>query len=48
MAPIGLRILSANIQSFRTNVGEPTHAVLRNGADIEVAVETFLNDTSII
>ena len=44
MAPNGLRILSANIRGFRTNVGELTHAALRHGADVVVAVETFLND----
>ena len=44
MAPNSLKILSANIRAFRTNVGELTHAVLRNKADIVVAVETFFND----
>ena len=44
MALNSLKILSANIRGFRTNVGELTHAVLRNKADIVVAVETFLND----
>ena len=47
MAPSGLKILSANIRGFKTNVGELTHAVLRNGADIVVAVETFLSDTCV-
>ena len=45
MAHTSLRILSANIRGFRTNVGELTHAVLTNHADIVVAVETFLNDS---
>ena len=44
MAQRSLRILSANLRGFRTNVGELTHAALRNKADIVVAVETFLND----
>ena len=47
MAPRSMRILSANIRGFRTNVGELTNAVLRNRADIVVAVETFLNDTCV-
>lgn len=44
MASRSLRVLSANLRGFRTNVGEFTHAALRNRADIVVAVETFLND----
>ncbi|XP_050691050.1 uncharacterized protein LOC126982782 [Eriocheir sinensis] len=44
MTQNSLRILSANVRGFRTNVGELTHAVLRNRADVMVAVETFLND----
>ena len=47
MKPNNLKILSANICSFKINVGELTHAVLRNKADIVVAVETFLNDTCV-
>ena len=47
MAPSSLKILSANIRGFRTNVGELTHAVLRNSADIVVAIETFLNDNCV-
>ena len=47
MAPSSLRILSANIRGFRTNVGELTHTVLRNRVDIVVAVETFLDDTCV-
>ncbi|KAG0725267.1 Retrovirus-related Pol polyprotein from type-1 retrotransposable element R1 2 [Chionoecetes opilio] len=44
MAHAGLKILSANVRGFRTNVGELTHTVLRNKADVVVAVETFLTD----
>ncbi|XP_050730057.1 uncharacterized protein LOC127005333 [Eriocheir sinensis] len=44
MTQNSLRILSANVRGFRTNVGELTQAVLRNRADVVVAVETFLND----
>ena len=44
MAQNSLRILSANVRGFRTNVGELTHAALGNKADIVVAVETFLNN----
>ena len=47
MAPNSLKILSANIRGFKANVGELTHAVLRNKADIVVAVETFLNNTCV-
>ena len=44
MAPNTLKILSANVRGFRTNVGELTHTVLGNKADIVVVVETFLTD----
>ena len=47
MALSSLRILSANIRGFRTNIGELTHAAINNKADIVVAVETFLNDTCV-
>ncbi|XP_045112274.1 uncharacterized protein LOC123505177 [Portunus trituberculatus] len=47
MTPSSLRILSSNVRGFRTNVGELTHAALKNKADIVVAVETFLNDSSV-
>ena len=47
MAPSSLKILSANVRGFRTNVGELTHATLKNKADVVVAVETFLNDTCV-
>ena len=40
-----LRVLSANVRGFRTNVGELTHTfVLKNSVDVVVAVETFLDD----
>ncbi|XP_045137182.1 uncharacterized protein LOC123519742 [Portunus trituberculatus] len=47
MTPSSLRILSSNVRGFRTNVGELTHAALKNKADIVVAVETFLNDSCV-
>ena len=47
MAPRSLKILSSNVRGFRTNVGELTHAAVKNKADIVVAVETFLNDTCV-
>lgn len=48
IAPSSLRILSSNVHGFRTSVGELTHVVLRNTADIVVAVATFLNETYIV
>ena len=47
MAPNSLKILSANIRGFRSNIGELTPAVLRNKVDIMVAIETFLNDSCV-
>ena len=39
-----LKILSANVRGFRTNVGELTHSfVLKFKPDIIATVETFLN-----
>ena len=40
-----IRIISANLRGFRTNVGELTHScILKNKADIVFIVETFLDD----
>ena len=40
-----LRVISANIRGFHTNIGELTHQfVLKNEADIVLAGETFLDD----
>ena len=41
-----LKILSANIRGFRTNVGDLTHSfVLKYKPDIVATVETFLNES---
>ncbi|XP_042858570.1 uncharacterized protein LOC122244672 [Penaeus japonicus] len=40
-----IKIISANIRGFHTNVGELTHQfVIKNNADIVFVVETFLDD----
>lgn len=40
-----LKILSANVRGFRTNIGELTHnMILKTGADIVATTETFLNE----
>ena len=44
MSSTGLKILSANVRGFRTNIGELTHTALTLKTDIVVASETFLND----
>lgn len=41
-----VRILSANVRGFHTNVGELTHQfVLKHKADVVFLEETFLDDT---
>ena len=41
-----LRILSANVRGFQTNVGDLTHSfVVPNRIDVIATVETFLNDS---
>ena len=39
-----LRIVSANVRGFHTNVGELTHSVIKQRADIVFVCETFLDD----
>ena len=41
-----LRIVSANVRGFHTNVGELTHRfILKNNADLVFVCETFLDDS---
>ena len=43
-----LRVLSAHVRGFRTNVGELTHTfVLKHRVDVVMTVETFLDDSCV-
>ena len=43
-----LRVISANLRGFRTNVGELTHSfVLKNSVDVVVTVDTFLDESCV-
>lgn len=41
-----IKIISANLRGFRTNIGELTHQfILKNKVDVVFVEETFLDDT---
>ena len=40
-----ITLLSANVRGFRTNVGELTHMMVKNKADLVIATETFLDES---